>query len=301
MRITLGILYVVFFYCLNAQVHCGHKSSFENLEFSNLFSEIPDTLGFIKQKEISGIAPSIRYPGYFWAVNDSGNGAVLYLFSLEDASLKSLFILKGISNIDWEDLAILKKDGNIGTLYIADFGDNQAKRKLCTIYKMDEPELAGTSSKIQKITVTPEQITYRYENGPRDAESLAIDPLSGLLYILTKREEHIYMFPLDPRFDSTQVIEAIGTLPLNNVVAADFSLDGMKLMVKTYTDIYLFERKSQSTSVCEMLSGVPKKIPYLVEPQGESVCFVEGGFITVSEERFKIEPKLYFYTISQND
>jgi len=98
--------------------------------------------------------------------------------------------------------------------------------------------------------------------------------------------------------DSIQTLSPIGNLPINNVVAADFSSDGLKFFVKTYTNIYLWERTSTEESFCSMMGRKPVNIPYQLEPQGESICFTEGGFVTLSEERFDIKPQLYFYPLT---
>ena len=279
-----------------AQDVCAGPDSLVSLTTSTNFSLQRDTVGLIQQKEISGISPSIKYPGHFWAVNDSGNGAVLYLYALEDASLKALFILKGIPNTDWEDLSMLKNDQGEGILHIADFGDNKAKRKVYTIYQIPEPDIQQDNEKIQKLFVDPERVRFTYSNGARDAEAFAIDPIDGTSYVFTKREEEIFYYSISiTSSDSVLSISPIGNLPLSLVVAADFSADGHKFLLKTYTHIYLWTRDSPSEPFCEMISRQPELVPYQAEPQGESVCFMGSDFITVSEERFEIQPKLFRY------
>ncbi len=279
---------------------CVPFGEFTSLQTNTEYRATPDTVGPIRQKEISGIVPSIKYPGHFWAVNDSGNGAVLYLYALSDASLKALFILKGIPNTDWEDLSIMRNRQGEGIIHIADFGDNKAQRKVYTIYKIPEPELQE-GTKINKLFIEPDRTRFSYQNGARDAEALAIDPMDSLSYVFTKREEEIFYYTLPAEStDSTLFLSPGGTIPLSMVVAADFSSDGKKFILKTYTNIYLWTRTSPTEPFCEMLSRKPKLLPYQVEPQGESICFIGTDFITVSEERFKIKPKLFRYRLQSN-
>jgi len=170
---------------------CVQYDSFEGLAISSVYKSTPLNIGPIGQKEISGIVPSIKYPGFFWAIGDSGTGAVLYLYSLKDASLKAIFILQGVSNVDWEDLAIAQDESGQGILYIPDFGDNKAKRKSYNIYAISEPD--EPQDKINNIFVNPESIRYIYDNGPRDAEALAVDPTDRTLYVITKREKEVFV------------------------------------------------------------------------------------------------------------
>lgn len=279
-----------------AQNDCGLASiDFAELNTSNQFKASPDTIGLIKQKEVSGIVRSIKYPGHFWAINDSGNGAVLYLYSIADASIRGLFILRNVSNTDWEDLSI----DNNGIIYIPDFGDNDAKREAYTIFKIPEPDFGQPESKINEITADVERIRFTYKNGARDAEAFAFDPVDRVSYIISKREKNVFVYPLPlEKSDSTLILEPIGNLPFSNVVAADFSSDGMKFMLKTYTNIYLWGRESADESFCNTISRVPENVSYQLEPQGESLCFMEDSFITVSEERFGLQPWLYYYPSS---
>ena len=277
------------------------SNSFSDLQISELFKGSPDTLGIINQKEISGITYSIKYPDHFWGISDSGNGAVLYLYNGADATLKHLFILNGLNNTDWEDLT-LSIEGNEGVLYIPDFGDNQAKRNIYTVYKISEPEIKSPDKKINNLFLSPDRIKYKYAEGPRDAESIAYDPIDSCLYITTKRESMVNVYRLSTeQTDSTQHISSIGTLPLTNVVASDFSPDGMQFILKTYTNVYLWNRTSKSESFCSMISRDPLLLNYQLEPQGESICFFGDSFITVSEERFKITPQLYRYQAVSKD
>lgn len=280
-----------------AQSACKIAYDFKSLNKSESYHASPDSIGLVGQKEISGIIPSIEYPGYFWGINDSGNGAVLHLFSLETAEIKNLFILTGISNVDWEDLAIGKDKNGKGIIYIPDIGDNKAKRKICTVYKISESLLKPSENSIQYVNLdNPATVLYTYSNGARDAEAMAYDPIENQLIVVTKREDNVMVYPIDPNTTS-QTVEPLGSLAISNVVGADFTENGSKFILKTYTHIYEWQRSDLTESLCDLLSKSPTKIPYQIEPQGESICYVNGGFITLSEERFGIKPVLYKYRL----
>jgi hypothetical protein len=60
--------------------------------------------------------------------------------------------------------------------------------------------------------------------------------------------------------------------------------------------IYYWKRGPEQT-VAQALSQAPAKLPYIIEPQGEAVCWhPEGkGYYTLSEEFRDVPAHLYFY------
>ncbi|VAX19112.1 hypothetical protein MNBD_IGNAVI01-2275, partial [hydrothermal vent metagenome] len=65
-------------------------------------------MGIIESNEIneaSGIAASRKNPGLFWTHNDSGDNARLFAFDSLGRH-RGEFLLAGIQNRDWEDIAI---------------------------------------------------------------------------------------------------------------------------------------------------------------------------------------------------
>src|SRR5690349_8917404 len=58
-----------------------------------------------KLSELSGLAASSKNPGYLWSLNDSGNGAEVFLVDKE-LNIKLTCTLAGIENRDWEDIAV---------------------------------------------------------------------------------------------------------------------------------------------------------------------------------------------------
>ena len=74
--------------------------------------------------EVSGLAPSLRQPGLFWALTDSANPPDLYAVG-PDGSHRAVFTIVGVTNRDWEDIDSFTMDG-AACLLIADTGDNEA-------------------------------------------------------------------------------------------------------------------------------------------------------------------------------
>ena len=68
----------VFAFCISVIASCQHSIENPTSDFSP-----PKKLGTVKTKklkEVSGIAASIKNPGYIWGHNDSGNEPDVYLF-----------------------------------------------------------------------------------------------------------------------------------------------------------------------------------------------------------------------------
>lgn len=178
---------------------------------------------------------------------------------------------------------------------MADFGDNQAKRKTVSIYHFPEPQNVRKSATISQI----EEIRFRYPEGKRDAEALFYDSVSDSLFIITKRERKVRLYALPSTSDQDTVLEArwLAELPFRMIVAADLRVKGQELIIKEYNQIMYWKRRP-GESVSQMLSRPAILLPYTPELQGESIAWrADGsGFYTVSEERNgTIEAELLFY------
>jgi hypothetical protein len=91
---------------------CSQNTSSSNLQsdstvVSRAFS-VGEPVGTLKIEELneaSGLANSRANPDYLWSHNDSGGAPALYLLSFEGEQIARYF-LTGVSNYDWEDLAV---------------------------------------------------------------------------------------------------------------------------------------------------------------------------------------------------
>jgi len=270
------------------------SGSLNEFEFTSTFNGKRDTIGIVNQKEISGIDESLSIKNSLWGINDSGNGAELFLFSTIDASFKSKLLI-GLNNIDWEDLSTGIID-EANYLFIGDIGDNQAKRSTYSIHMIAEPDSSDIFNSNTRLLRVPETIRYEYEDGSRDAEALTFDPVDKKIFVISKREQNVGIYEIPIHNPQAFITAAkISTLPLNNVVAADFSKDGRLFIVKTYDAIFLWKRTRLDQEFCALIASKPIRLPYIIEPQGESACITPKGYFTLSEERFGIKPHLFFH------
>lgn len=246
--------------------------------------------------EISGMAASVNAPGYFWMHNDSGDKPVVYLIN-EKAELIHTLPVEGASHRDWEDIAVTKDpvDGN-PRIFIADIGDNAAAYTYNTIYILSEPALLPGQN---PVAGPVQKITYRYADGQRDAETFLADPITGDLFVVSKREQNVglYRIPYPYNVRDTLLLEKSLTLPFTQIVGGDISLNGKDIALKNYFTVYYWQR-NPAKSLAETLSSPAMLTSYITESQGEALCWKNDGkaFYTVSEEGpFKVKPVLYRY------
>lgn len=232
--------------------------------------------------EISGIADSRTNPGYIWGEEDSGNPSQLYLIGHNGILLKRVY-LQGISNRDWEDMALFN-----GDIYIAETGDNAQVYNSYKFYKFPEPS-AGTD------TVTNiETINFTYPDGAHDAEAFLIDAEKNI-YIITKRDNPSKIYRLSyPYNNNSNTVTLVGSLPYTGVVSAASS--ETEIIIKTYSNLFYYKRR-QNESMEQSLQRSNTSLPYVIEPQGEAISFaIDGsGFYTISEKGFASGVNIFFY------
>ena len=264
---------------------------------SNSFTFGPSVdLGLVEcdqLNEASGIAMSHLYTNVLWSHNDSGDESRLYAMTMQARHL-AIFQLQGIEAIDWEDIACGPGPyTEISYIYIADMGDNKAKRKTKTIYRLKEPLLPDSPSNNIIPLKDFDSIRFQYPDGIRDAETLMIDPVTLDIYIVSKREKQVrvYSLPYPQSVDRINVLEYVATLPFSWAVGGDIAPDGNEMLVKTDSMVYYW-KKSDKDSIKHFFS-TPNliSVPYTQELQGEAICWYRQslGYFTVSEEPWRIE------------
>jgi len=262
-----------------------------------LAGEIVSELTLKELEEASGLVASQANPGYFWTINDSGNGADVFLVD-QKMSIKLTCKLSGVTNRDWEDIAIGRDpETKKNYIYVAEIGDNRAEFLHKMIYRFEEPTLGDSAV----LALQPDQIqkiVFRLPEGAKDTEAIMIDPLTHDIYIISKREMpvHVYSLAYPQSMTDTLVAQPVTTLPFTQATAANFSLDGMEVLVKNYDSIYYWKRDTTET-VQQMLVQRPTVLNYIPEPQGESITWsLDGsGYYTLSEKVAGRKTNLLFY------
>jgi Tol biopolymer transport system component len=250
------------------------------------------TLKSQKFEEISGMAFSRIHPNLIYTHTDSGGEPTVYLLDSMGKELGEIKLEKA-KNRDWEDIAVGPGPGGKSYVYVGEIGDNEGNHSEVCIYRFEEPSKIEEEQKVK-----PDILRLTFPDGARDAETLMIDPVTGDLFMVSKREEknRLYRIPHDAFSLGKIQLEELQHFNFSGSVAGDISGDGSKILIKNYFAIYYWERKSGET-IPEALRRNPKRLPYVPEPQGEAVCFNPNGssYFTLSERRYKISPTLYRY------
>ncbi|MBI1354233.1 MAG: hypothetical protein GC160_07795 [Acidobacteria bacterium] len=201
--------------------------------------------------EASGLAASRRYPGRLYHINDSGNAPVLYLTDAAGAAVGQTALppMK-----DSEDLALGPCGDGTGRdcVFVADTGDNNRRRTEVGVLVVPEVRTFPAEAAVWK------RLRLRYPDGPHDAESLAVHPVTGDLFLLAKefallpghgRSARLYRLTADVwRRAGTDRLtwEPYGEIDLPALAAKegatfshvatsmDISPDGKRLLILTY-------------------------------------------------------------------
>ncbi|MCP5542418.1 MAG: hypothetical protein H7A49_00785 [Akkermansiaceae bacterium] len=237
--------------------------------------------------EASGIAASLRHPGALWIVNDSGAGPELHLVG-EDGADRGSVALRNTRNRDWEDLASFEWKGR-PYLLVADTGDNASKHEMCSLVVVAEPSVGKDGRLLAGNVAAAWKIDFRYEDGPRDCESVAVDPAAGTILLLSKRTAPpaLYELPLVPGTQAPQTAKRIGEtraerpggtlLPFGNQpTGMDVSPDASRAAIVTYNGWFLVVRGEGETWSAAFARGAVWQGPHLL-PQAESIAFSRDG------------------------
>ncbi len=254
----------------------------------------PDTLtltGHLTDRrlaEASGAAPSQANPGLIWTIGDSGNPPEVYAVDTSGA-LRATIRLEGIRNIDWEEIA-LGPCGSQRCLYVADVGDNAERREMVAIHRFVEPEIETRRSTIARTAI--ETLRLRYPDRPHDVEAVGVAPDGSLLLVTKGRRGGILSFGVPAgawqrsgivtatRIDSLPIVPRSGNGQLVSGLA--MSPDGHHVVVRTYRELYLFDRSGDghltpaSWTSCDIVGE---------EPQGEGVGWLGDWRLVLLSER----------------
>lgn len=247
--------------------------------------------------EASGLVCGINNKGYFWTHNDSGDKARVFLLD-SAARLTATYYLERVQSRDWEDIATMTEHGK-NYLLVGDIGDNLGHHHTIHVHRFEEPRFHPGSNVIDTIE-HKDIMTYtlRYEDGPRDAESLFFDPIAKKLYIISKRDlmAGIYETTLPDNSDDTLVLKRKASIPYTFITSADISANGSEVLIKNLLNVYYWKRK-QGESIIQLFKREGLMQPYDAEPQGEAITFARdgSGYYTTSERPFGLNAYIYFY------
>ena len=232
--------------------------------------------------EASGLTASVSAPGRLWAHNDSGRAEIFTLDAT--GKMTGKVSLPGAQVVDWEAVASARC-GSGSCLYVADIGDNAARRKEITVYRVPEPAQPGGTAQVDAV------LRAAYPDGAHDAEALLASP-DGTLYIVTKGETGpvaLYRLPRDAGSGKTVRLEPVGaplskrvSSPAGRITDGAISPDGDQVVLRTLTALTFYRAADFLKGDFREIRRVDLKS--LKEPQGEGVAFGASNTVYVAGE-----------------
>lgn len=251
------------------------------------------TLADARITESSGLVRSLRHPGIFWTLNDSGGEPCVFALDPQGRT-RAKVRLRDAANIDWEDIAIGRTASGDARLYVGDIGDNLGVRPSIVIYDIPEPDISPPDrpNPDETWSQAPRILHAAYPNHPRNAEGMFVHPVDGRIYLVTKSDSvpsEVWTVPAKADGTLTVILEPVaeisfpaegrlGKRPRDNTMttAADISPDGSRLLISTYSRIYEW-RLSPDESLSDSLKASPIKIEPTVTRQMEAVAYDPDG------------------------
>lgn len=230
--------------------------------------------------ESSGLISCRGSTNVFWTHND-GRRRTLYAISKTGQTIAEFFVDASLVE-DWEDIA----NDEHGHLYLADIGNNDARRSRLAVHQFKEPDPQTPAT---TVTVTRSwQLTF--PGKPFDCESLFI--WKGHGYVISKmfkdEQAEIYRFPLIETNQPIQ-LEFVAKLSVTSpVTGADISSDGEKLGLVCKNGAYVF---NIGGDISRAATVNPQRVKFR-EGQLEGCCFVPEGLLATSEKR-----EIFLFTI----
>jgi hypothetical protein len=241
--------------------------------------------------ESSGLVASRRNPGRLWTHNDSENPPVLHCVERDVRSCGG-WTVDGARNVDWEDIAAGPgPQPGEHYLYVGDIGDNTAERDEVVVYRVVEPAVAADPGPgAGGTTDSATAIRLRYEDGPHDAESLAVHPTTADIYVVTKTTGAAVVYKAPAGGGVLTRIAGIGLGLLGLANGADISPDGRR--VALCTPVGGYELSLDGTEDIPAGAGFdavwaapPVAVTLPGRRQGEAIAYrLDGGALLVTSE-----------------
>lgn len=215
-----------------------------------------EELAAFSDPEILESSGLVVVDGRWVTVNDSGDsGRVL---TVDPATGDTVGVTSWEPDpFDVEAVAPVVEDGvQTGDVWVADIGDNAAVRDSVSLVRVPVGE--GDRS------VQPEVVELVYPDGPRDAESLLTDPVTGRLYVVSKGllGGEFFAVPEELSQDGPTTMEPVA--PAAGIATdGSFFPDGRHVVVRNYGSAYVY-------TFPDLLEIGSVTLP--AQPQGEGVA-----------------------------
>ena len=220
--------------------------------------------------EVSAIE-TVPNSNLYWVIEDAGNSNTIYGLNTKGTIQKSVTI-DNIDNKDWEDLT----SDISGHLYIGDFGNNNKKRKLFSIYKIDLHDILADKTQAKSIQFSlPDHIKSK------DFESFFL--WNDTFYIFSKDHKKCFLFKV-PNAIGKHTAKFISEHKFdkkdNKITSADISSDGQTVVLLTHNKLWKLTKFEGEN----FFSGRIESLAFDHNSQKEGICFKNKNEVLITEE-----------------
>jgi hypothetical protein len=206
--------------------------------------------------ESSGLATSSYDVNFVLTHNDSGGRPEYFVVDARTGATVARVPVSGATNVDWEDIAV---SGH--TVYLADIGDNAARRGSVTLYAVPERAAARAAA----------ATTLTYDDGPHDAEALLVPPGDRPRFVVTKRLLGAGVY----RIDGSRLVH-VADLDTSLVTGGSWSPDGTRIALVSYTGIAVYDAAAFPAGVPARLALPPLRQPEGIAWSGNNAVYVDS-------------------------
>ena len=221
--------------------------------------------------ESSGLA---RTDGLVLTINDSGDDPVVYV--VDPASGETVGRTTYTSD-EVEDVEAIGVAPD-GTAWVADIGDNGADRDTVALYAVPGGRGVWEGDRY----VDAPRYDLAYPGGPRDAETLLVDPRDGGLLVVTKSMFGGAVFAAPPSLaeDTVNRLRPVGTVD-GFLTDGTMTADGSHALLRGYGRLWLVDTEKWRTRA---------SMPLPDQRQGEGIMLGDDAeHVVVSSEGARTE------------
>ena len=210
--------------------------------------------------ESSGL---VARDGLFMTVNDSGDSARTFVVDGSTGRTVGGAAWRG----DPVDIEALAPDPD-GSVWVGDIGDNTGSRESVTL--LEVPFEGGY------VDAEPRELTLTYSDGPRDAETLLVHPVTGRVFVVSKSLLGGVLYAAPERLSASRrnELEPLGDV-LGFATDGAFFPDGRHFVLRDYGRAVVY-------SYPELAAVGELALPD--QQQGEGIAVDENGEVFVSTE-----------------
>lgn len=235
-----------------------------------VIADLPTSL-----KEISAVE-TLPDSNLIWVIEDSGNDNYLYALN-HNGDIEKQLQISNAQNTDWEDLT---SDAN-GNIYIGDFGNNNKKRNMFSILKIEKPNNTTTQTEAQFITFSlPKKVKAQ------DFEAFFL--MNDSFYVFSKNKKSGKLFKVPNRIGHHEALFITGFNlkgKNNPITSADISDDHKTIVLLNHDVAWQITNFVGDT----FFEGTIKSLDFNHMSQKEGICFITNKSVYITDEKAKNE------------